>query len=292
MALSEDKFTRSRLRSSYLSVVVSIALVLFVLGTFGALVMNARQIARQVKENFTLSILLDKDASTVEVREFEKSLLLSDFVKDTKFISKEEAAQELEAELDEEFLDFLGENPLSDAIEVHLKARFVEEDELQALKARFESQAFVREAYYDPNLIKDINDNIKRLSFLLIGGTILLSLVAIGLINSSIRLAIYSRRFLIKTMQLVGATKSFIRRPFLQRSISHGLLGALIAILLLAGLFYYFDLKFPGLLEMQDLYQLGLLVLIIIGAGIFISFSCTYLALKKYLKLKTDQLYY
>lgn len=287
-----QRFTKNRLRSSYISVVVSIALVLFVLGLFGTLMLNAKAIVREVKEDFTITVLLENEASPVAVSQFRKNLALASYVKDLKFISKEEAAADLRESLDEEFVDFLGYNPLSDALEVHLQAHFVEQEKLLALQKEFNQRNIVSEVVYDKPLIEQMNRNIRRVSYLLIGGSILLALVAIALINSSIRLAIYSRRFLIKTMQLVGATKGFIRRPFIIRSLGHGLLGAFLAGLLLAVTFYFVQQQIPGYSRLIHWYQLLLLGAGLILGGVFISLSCTYFALRKYLRLSTDQLYF
>ncbi len=292
MSVAEQRFTQKRLRSSYLSVIISISLVLFLLGTFGALVLNASQIARFVKENFAITVLLENEASPVAVRQFQKSLQLAQYVKSTEFISKEEAAEELKKELNEEFVDFLGYNPLNNTIEVRLKADFVTEAQIQKLEQEYAAKPFVKEVVYDKPLIQKMNENIKNISIFLIAGSILLALVAIALINSSIRLAIYSRRFLIKTMQLVGATKGFIRKPFIYRSFRHGVYGAIIACSLLALLFYYLEKSLPGFASLQSILNFVILGLSIFAAGILISMSCTFFALKKYLKLKTDQLYF
>ncbi|WP_417611200.1 cell division protein FtsX [Owenweeksia hongkongensis] len=287
-----DKFTRRRLRSSYISVVVSISLVLFVLGLFGLLVINARVIANEVKENFAITVLINNDAPEVEVRQFQKSLELTPYVKTTEFISKEEAAAELKEELDEDFMDFLGYNPLLNSIEVRLKADYVNEEQLTFLEKEYSKKSFVNEVVYDKPLIQMMNENIERIGLFLIAGSILLSLIAIALINSSIRLSIYSRRFLIKTMQLVGATKTFIRKPFIWRSLRHGLLGSLVALGFLTLLIYYVSLNVPGFTELQNPVKLALLYTGVLLIGILISMSCTFFALRKYLKLTTDQLYY
>ncbi len=287
-----DKFTRRRLRSSYISVVVSISLVLFVLGLFGLLVINAKGIANEVRENFAITILINNEAPEVEVRQFQKSLELTPYVKSTEFISKEEAAAELKEDLDEDFMDFLGYNPLLNSIEVRLKADYVNEEQLSYLEKEYSKKDFVNEVVYDKPLIQMMNENIERIGFFLIAGSILLSLVAIALINSSIRLSIYSRRFLIKTMQLVGATKSFIRKPFIWRSLRHGILGGLVALAFLTLLIYYVSINVPGFTELQNPLKLAMLYAAVLLLGILISMSCTFFALRKYLKLTTDQLYY
>lgn len=292
MSNSAEKYTRRRLRSSYASVVISVSLVLFVLGLFGLLLLNAQSISKHVKENFAITVLLKNDASEVAVKQFQKSLALSEYVKGTEYISSEEAALELEEELEEDFIEFLGYNPLSDAIEIKLKADYVNPEELSKLEAEFAEKDIVSEVVYDKPLIQLMNDNIERIGIILIGGCILLSLIAIGLINSSIRLSIYSKRFLIKTMQLVGANKGFIQKPFIWRSFRHGLIGGIIACAMIFGLIYYGGQKIPDFNELQNPQLIGILFGGVLLSGIFISMTCTFFALKKYLKLKTDQLYF
>jgi cell division transport system permease protein len=287
-----DKFTKRRLRSAYLSVIISISLVLFVLGIFGLLLINASVIAKEVKENFAITVLLNNDAPEVEVRQFQKSLELSPYVKSTEYISKEEAAEELKADLDEEFVDFLGYNPLLNGIDIRLNADYVNEEQLAALEKEYLENSFVSEVVYDKPLIQMMNENIERIGLFLLLGGVLLALIAIALINSSIRLSIYSRRFLIKTMQLVGATKSFIRMPFIWRSFRHGLYGAFIACSLIAGLLYYLTIKIPEFAELQSILKLSVLFAAIFIGGLLISMSCTFFAMRKYLKLTTDQLYF
>lgn len=287
-----DKFTRRRLRSAYLSVIISISLVLFVLGVFGLLVLNAKVIANKVKEDFAITVLLNNDAPEVEVRQFQKSLELSPYVKNTEYISKDEAAEELKVELEEDFMDFLGYNPLLNSIEIRLNAQYVNEEQITALEQEYNQQSFVNEVVYDKPLIQKMNENIERIGLFLLGGGVLLALIAIALINSSIRLSIYSRRFLIKTMQLVGATKNFIRKPFIWRSLRHGFYGSLVACLLLGLVIYYISRQVPDFGELQSILKLSLLFAGIFIGGLLISMSCTFFALRKYLKLTTDQLYF
>lgn len=266
--------------------------MLFVLGVFGVLLLNADNIARGVRENFAITLLLDDNAPEMEVRQFQKQLEFAPYVKSTEYISKEEAAEELKKELDEEFIDFLGYNPLLNSIDIRLRAEFVNQEKLAELEQEFLTESFIREVVYDKPLIQMMNENIERISLFLLGGSILLALIAIGLINSSIRLSIYSRRFIIKTMQLVGATKTFIRMPFIWRSLRHGLYGALVASILLALLLYYISQNIPGAGELQSTRDMVILFSGIFVTGIVISLACTFFALSKYLKLSTDQLYF
>lgn len=292
MSSREDKFTRRRLRSAYLSVVVSIALVLFVLGVFGVLLINTQSISKSIKENFAISILLEEDASTAEVNQFFTTLQLAPYTKSAQIISKEDAAEELKTILEEDFIDFLGYNPLHDGIELKLKAEFLSTEKLAALEKEFNEKDFVQEIVYDKILVSKMNENLRVLSIALIGGAFLLSLIAIALINSSIRLAIYSKRFIIKTMQLVGATTSFIRKPFLLRGLMQGFIGSALALILLFGLITWLKTYIPGFSEFQNTNFLLILGLSILVLGLLISITCTFFALKKYLRLKTDQLYF
>ncbi len=278
--------------SSYISVIISISLVLFVLGIFGMLILNVGTVTRQVKENYAIIVLLKNDSPQLEIRQFQKGLKLSPFVKTTEFVSKEAAAEELKKELEEDFLEFLGYNPLLDAIEIRLNAEYVNPEQLAHLEREYTKNSFVKEVVYDKPLIQMMNENVEKIGLILIGGCVLLSLIAIGLINSSIRLSIYSRRFLIKTMQLVGATKGFICKPFIWRSLRHGILGAIIALILLAVLSHYISRNIPDIVSLQNTVYLALLVGAIILIGMIISMSCTFFALRKYLNLKSDQLHF
>lgn len=287
-----DQFTRRRLRSSYASVVVSISLVLFMLGLLGVLLVNAQNLAREVKENFAFQVMLKNEAKEVEVKQFQKSLDLKPYVKSTEYIDKEEAAKKLQEDLDEEFLDFLGYNPLMNSIEIHLRADFVTNEEIASIAAELEEQGVVREVVYDKPLIELMNENLQRISLVLLGGSLLLLVIAVALINSSIRLSIYSKRFLIKTMQLVGATRSFIRLPFIKKSLLHGFIGALIALALLTGVLVLIGREVPHFAELQDPLALAMVYVAVVLVGLLISGVSTFLAMGKYLKLKTDELYF
>lgn len=291
MANSEDKFYKRRLRSSYISVVVSIALVLFMLGTFATMLLQAEDMARQIRENFTFTVLLKNTSSEGDVRQFQKELELSDKVVGTDFITKDQAAEELEAELGEEFVEYLGYNPLSDVIEVHMTSEFVSNGDVEAFETELRESGLVSDVSYDPNLLNLVNDNIKRVGTYLLGGAILLIFISIAMINSSIRLSIYSKRFTIKTMQLVGATKPFIQRPFMAQSVKLGLIGGVIATALLMVILEFGKSNFSSwgmeaTPEMMAITGGGMIVF-----GAFLAWSCTFFAVKRYLNLKTDDLY-
>jgi cell division transport system permease protein len=292
MSNQAEKYTKRRLRSSYLSVVVSMSLVLFMLGLLGLVVLNAKKVSDHVKENFAFTIILNENANETSIRQFQKSLEIKEYVKGTEFIPKEEAAKELQELLDEDFVEFLGANPLSDAIEVHFNADFANSDQLEKVEQQLSKEDVVAEVMYDKPLIQLMNDNIQKIGIALLALTGLLTLIAFALINSSIRLVIYSKRFIIKTMQLVGATTGFIRRPFVWRSIKQGFVASLLSLALLYGALYYLDKNMPELQTLNDYVLIGYLFGAVIILGVWISWICTFFAVRKYLRLKTDQLYY
>lgn len=292
MATSYDKFQRRRLLSSYFSVVISIALVLFLLGVLGLLVLNTKKVADHFKEQIALTIYLKDSAKEVEVNQLQKSLSLAEYTKSTDYVSKEEAAEEHSKEIGEDFMDFLGYNPLQNSIDVYLKADYVSAAQVEEISDDIMSKGFVEEVTYDQPLISLLNDNIKKISLwiLIISGVF--TFIAVLLINSSIRLSVYSKRFTIKTMQMVGATKSFIRRPFIWKSIKLGMLGAFIALAGMAGVLYYLDRSFPELGLVNDWQLLAALFVGVFLLGMIISWLSTFFATQRFLNLRTDELYY
>lgn len=291
MSSSFDKFQKRKLISSYFSVVLSIALVLFLLGLLGLLVINANKVANHFKEQVTVTIYLKDTAKDVEIKQLEKSLAIADYVKSTDYVSKEQAAEILKAENGEDFMQFLGFNPLQNSIDINLKADFVTSEKLEEISKEALAKNFVAEVSYDNDLVNLMNDNVKKISFwvLLLSG--IFTLIAVLLINSSIRLSVYSKRFTIKTMQMVGATKRFIRWPFILNSIKLGVIGAVIALIGMGFVLYYIDKTFPELLLLQNkVYIIGLFAGVFL-LGILITWFSTFLATQRFLNLKTDQLY-
>ena len=292
MSSSFDKYQKRRLISSYLSVVLSIGLVLFLLGLLGLLVLNAKKVADHFKEQVTVTIFLKDNAKDVEIKQLEKSLAMADYVKSTVFVSKEQAAEFMKAESGEDFMDFLGENPLKNSIDVNLKADFVTSEKLQIIADEATSKNFVEDVSYDNDLVNLMNDNVKKISFWVLLLSALFTLIAVLLINSSIRLAVYSKRFTIKTMQMVGATKRFIRKPFILRSVKLGVIGAILALTGMAFVLYFVDKTFPELeLLNKPILLIGLFAFIFL-VGIFITWISTFFATQRFLNLNTDKLYY
>ncbi|WP_179352993.1 cell division protein FtsX [Winogradskyella vidalii] len=292
MASSFDKYQKRKLISSYVSVVISIALVLFLLGCLGLLVINSKKVADHFKEQVVMTIYLNDTAKDVEVNQLKKSLAMADYTKDALYVSKEEAAEFMKAETGEDFMDFVGYNPLKNSIDVHLKADFVTTEQLSEITDGLSNKAFIEEIRYDNDLVELMNDNVKKITFwvLIISG--LFTLIAVLLINSSIRLAVYSKRFIIKTMQMVGATKRFIRRPFVWKSVQLGIIGALVALAGMAVVLYYLDLTFPELELLKNTVLIAGLFIGIFLLGIVITWISTFIATQRFLNLKTDQLYY
>ncbi len=291
MAKAEEKFQKKRLRSSYFTVVVSISLVLFMLGLQGLILLQAQKLSNYVKENIGFTVILKDDVKDVEVARLQKSLDASSFVKSTAFIDKETAAKELKEDLGEDFVDFLGYNPLLSSIDVHLEASYANADSLSWIEADLMQNPKVKEVFYQKNLVVLVNENIRKISLVLIAFSVLLLIIAIALINNSIRLAIYSRRLLIRSMQLVGATQGFIRRPFVWRGVLNGIYGAIIAIGFLSAIIYYAQLEFPELIELEDQQIFLSLFGIVLLLGILITWMSTGLAVRKYLRIKSDKLY-
>ena len=292
MSSSFEKYQKRRLISSYFSVVISISLVLFLLGLLGLLVLNTKKVADHFKEKIALTIYLKDTAKAIEIKQLEKSLALAAYTKSTTFISKDEAAEEHSKDIGENFMDFLGYNPLQNSIDVYLKADFVDAAKIEGINASIVKKSFVDEVIYDRPLISLLNDNIKRISFwvLLISG--IFTFIAVLLINSSIRLSVYSKRFIIKTMQMVGATKKFIRRPFVWKSVRLGMIGALVAMVGVGLVLYYLNETFPELALLDDKFLLAILFLGVFGIGVLITWISTFFATQRFLNLRTDELYY
>ena len=292
MAYNHEKYQKRRLITSYFSVVLSIALVLFLLGLLGMLVLNAKKVSDHFKEQVVVTIYLKDSAKDVEIKQLEKSLAMSEYVKSTEYVSKEQAAESMKAENGEDFMDFLGYNPLQNSVDVIVKADFVTLEQLETIAAEATSKSFVDEVRYDKDLVTIMNNNVKKISFWVLVVSALFTVIAVLLINSSIRLSVYSKRFTIKTMQMVGATKQFIRRPFVWKSIQLGIIGSIVAMIGMAVVLYYINKTFP---ELQFLGNLGLIIglfLSIFGIGIVITWISTHFATQRFLNLKTDALYY
>ena len=292
MSTSFEKHQKRRLISSYFSVVTSITLVLFLLGMLGLLVLNEKSISDNFKEQVVLTIYLEDTSKGVEIKQLEKSLTFSQYVKQTEFVSKESAADFMKLEYGEDFLDDIGYNPLKNSIQVNLKADYVTARRLDSISESILKKNFVEDIKYDKDLVSLMNSNVKKISFWILIISVIFTAIAVLLINSSIRLAVYSKRFSIKTMQMVGATKKFIRRPFIWRSVRLGIIGSLIAVSAMAIALYYLNIAFPEFQMTKNKVSTGTLFASIFSIGILITWWSTFFATQRFLNLKTDQLYY
>ncbi len=292
MSTSFEKYQKRRLISSYFSVVISIGLVLFLLGLLGLLVLNTKKVADHFKEQIAMTVYFKDNAKEVEIEQLKKSLALADYTKSTTYISKEDAAEAHSAEIGEDFMEFLGYNPLQNSIDLYMKADYVSPEQIDEIAVDLTSKNFVDEVVYDKPLIALLNDNVKKISFWVLVISGIFTFIAILLINSSIRLAVYSKRFIIKTMQMVGATKNFIRSPFIWQSVKLGIIGAVLALMGMAVVLYYLNSSFPELELLSDVKILVALFTGILLMGIFITWASTFFATSRFLNLKTDELYY
>jgi cell division transport system permease protein len=286
-----ETYQKRRLISSYFSVVISIFLVLFLLGTLGLFVINSKKITNDFKENIPMTVFFKNEAKDSVLSNFDTKLKNSLFIKEYAFVHKDSAAKNNVDIVGKDFMEFLGFNPLQNSFDINLKGDYVVADSIKIIEADIKKNEFVSEIIYDKQLVDLVNNNIKKISFWMLVISGFLAVVAMLLINSSLRLSIYSHRFTIKTMQMVGATKSFIRKPFIWRSIKLGLAGSILAIIALFGLVYYVDGLFPSLQIAKDYVSLGIVSTGILLVGIIITTISTFFATQRFLNLRTDDLY-
>jgi len=287
----QDNTIRRRLTTSYFTSIVSITLVLCLLGIAGILILNTRKLADYVKENIGISVYLSDDAREVDIFSLQKTLDAKSCVKETRYITRERAAEEFREELGEDFVDFLGYNPLPSSIDVKLHAVYANPDSFAVLEKEFRTYPLVADVAYQKDLVYAINDNIRKISMIILGFSIILFIIAITLINNTIRLTVYAKRFVIRTMQLVGAQNSLIRRPFVLRGITQGFIAALLAKIILLGIIYITEKQVGDLFSFRDLKILGYVFGTLLVTGILIAWISTLFSVNKYLKIKTDYLY-
>lgn len=288
----EAKATQKRLRSSSISAIISISLVLFMIGMLGLLVLSARSLSTFVKENIGFSIYIEDGTSETEANYLRKILDASKYVKSTEYFSKEDAAKIMERDLGEDFIEYLGYNPLSAFLDVRLNAQYANNDSIAKIEKWLGQFAQVKEVDYQKSLVNLVNENVRKISIIILCFAALMMFLAMVLINNTIRLSVYSKRFVINTMKLVGANWSFIRKPFVLRSVLHGLYAALIAIGLLTALMFGIKNEVADITQIvQPLYIVGVFVIVLI-LGVAINIISTSLSVNKFLRLRTGDLYY
>ncbi len=291
MASSFENYNKRRLISSYFSVVLSIFLVLFLLGTLGLFVINSKKISDDFKENIPMTVFFNNEATDSVISSFDLELKNANFIKDYAFVHKDSAAKNNVDIVGKDFMEFLGFNPLQNSFDIHLKGDYVNAGSIQKIERSFRKNEMVTEIIYDKELVDLVNNNVKEISFWILVVSSVLTVVAMLLINSSLRLSVYSHRFTIKTMQMVGATKSFIRKPFIWTSIKLGLIGAALAIIGLIGVVVYVDGLFPSLGIAKDYTAIATVIFGVLVIGTIITSISTYFATQRFLNLKTDDLY-
>ena len=291
MRNKKNKSLNKKIVSSSASVIISLSLVLFVVGLLSLVLINAQKLSNYVKENIGFSIMIKEDVKEIDLIEFNKILDAEDFTKSTRFISKEQATKELEQDLGEDFVNFLGFNPIMASIDVKLNSSYANNDSLQNISSRLEKSDVVYEVFYQKNLIKKLNSNVGKISFFLICISLILFFIAFALINNTIRLSVYSKRFIIRTMRLVGAENSFIQKPFLISGVYQGLYSAIFAIFMLIGSIQLIQSETASILNINDLQIIGLVFIVLFCSGIIISGTSTFFAVRRFIYLNEGELY-
>lgn len=292
MSFNFDSYQKRRLRSSYFSVVISIALVLFMVGFLGLVLLKSTQVANHFKEEVVITLFLKNDTSNDQIENLRNSLIKEIFTRKIVYISKDDAAKFYAEDLGEDFVNYLGTNPLKNSIDIYLNPGFVTPEKMGEIAERFKDNSYVFEVSYDKPLVTFLTQNIQRVSFWLFVISSFFGLIALILINSSIRLSVYSKRFNIKTMQMVGATKGFIRKPFIWNGVQLGFIGAIISLIGLSVVIYYIDQKIPTLQLTTDYSTLAYLGGGILIIAFVISWLSTFFATQRFLNLQTEKLYY
>ncbi len=265
--------------------------MLLVLGIAGALGIEARRLTTNLKENLTVEVVLKDDVTPEQINSLQASIKGKQYVKNIKFVSKDEAAATLKKDLGEDFLDILGYNPLYDSYLINLYEQYANEQSAETVNKEIAALPGVKQLNFQKNELQNINLVIGRASMVILIAAGLLLAFAISLIFNTIRLAMFSNRFTIKTMQLFGATRWFIIKPFLGKSILNGLVSGFIACLLLGALLLYVDYTQPDLALQTDLITFAMLFAALVLFGILISFLSTSIAVLRYLRIKVDDLY-
>lgn len=291
MASSFEKFQKRRVITSYFSVVLSIFLVLFLLGLLGLFVLNSKRISNNFKEEIAMTVFFKNDANDSIIKAFDEELKTAKFAKSFEYVSKEKAAEMHKKDIGEDFMQFLGVNPLQNSFDIYLKADYVVNDSIAKIQNRLRKNEMIADIVYDKQLVDKVNDKIQEISMWILIFSGIFAVISVLLINSSLRLSIYANRFIIKTMQMVGATKSFIRKPFIVRSLILGLIGSLLAVFALIGVLVYFETNYDNLGIMDNTLAIGAVLLGVVVLGMLITWLSTFFATQRFLNLRTDDLY-
>ena len=292
MMSGENRIIGRRLVNAYLSSVISISLVLLLVGVASLLLVNARSVSDYFKENMQVSVLLKPEVSEVDALSFRKKIDGMPFIRNSVYISKEQGAQEMESMLGEDFLDVFETSPIPASVDITLMADYVSSDSLEVVKARLSRFREVDEVVYQPSLVDALNANLSRISVVLAVFIALLLFISFVLINNTVRLNVYARRFTIHTMRLVGATRSFIRWPFIVQAVFQGIFSAMVAIIMLLAILFFIRNEFAQLFEIFRLDLLLVVMGIVVVNGVLICVASTWFVVNKLVSLKKDELYF
>ncbi len=287
----EENYNRKRYRVAYHTTTFSITLVLFMLGLLIFLLLHTQRLTDYVRENIGISIVIKSDVDEFEIMELKSRIEMNTFVKRAVYTSRDEAAKELTSELGEDFVGFIGYNPLLPVIEVYLVWEYCNEEGYKKFERTLSHEKIIKEVYYQKPMVELINANISKITTGILSFSGLLLIISVLLIYNTIRLAVYSKRLLIKSMLLVGATQRFIRRPFIVSGYWQGIISSILALGLLFASAFLVKQKLPGLNLLTDFRSLVLLSGSVLLFGIFITGFSNYFAVKKYLKINSEELY-
>ncbi len=274
-----------------MSIIISMSLVLFILGILGFFLLNSKGLSNHIKQNIGFSVMIKEGVKDVDILLFQKLIASKTYSLETKWVTKEEAAIELKTHLGEDFISFLGYNPLLESIDIKLNAIYANSDSLLAIKNDLLKNELIHEVFYQKDLVKKLNENMRKMSIVLLSFCLLLFIISFTLINNTIRLSVYSKRFIIRTMKLVGAKNKFIKTPFLSDSIYNGIYSSLFAICMLLTVFQILQNDMPYFLNILNITSLFIIFGSIFVVGILFTWLSTFLALRKYLRIKESEIY-
>ena len=292
MSKEENKIIRRRLRNAYTSSIISISMVLMLIGVAALLIVNARTVQDYFKENLQLSVLLKQDASDEDAAAYQKSLDTMPFIKGSRIVSREEGTAELSKMLGEDFLAVFETSPVPISLEIKLRGDYVSPDSVAFVRRALSASPLVDEVEYQQSLVETMTSNLTKISMVLGVFILLMLFISFVLINNTVRLNVFSRRFTIHTMQLVGATRRFIRKPFMKGAVLQGLISSVLALAVLAGVMELMHRSFPQLFSVFDAKSLLLVALMVVVCGIVICTLSTYFVVNKLVSLDKDRLYY
>ncbi|MBJ04596.1 MAG: hypothetical protein CMP65_01670 [Flavobacteriales bacterium] len=291
MALKTENFFKSQLRVSKISIFLATTFSFLLMFIIGLVIINSHALQTNLKENVVMNVVLVNSLKEKETQQLIKSLSIMSHIKSVKFISKEVAAEELKSQLGENFLELLDANPLSDIIEIKYVAEFVSASSLLNERDNLNKYYQIDEVFYDRNLLSLIDTSFNKLATFILLFSCLIIFISFNLIHSNIRLTIYSKRFLLKTMQLVGATKSFIQKPFLTSNLLSSLFASTFGIFLLSAIYFVAKDRLPSIQQFMSFNEILYLLIVVSLVNILISFLCTWFCVRNYLNLSTEDLY-